>query len=75
MAPLLISLISYLFSLPCRSADNGSLSSVQSSGSDSSLSQSTSDRATPLSAQDQTENADYQPTSPVWKRKNQVSLD
>ncbi|XP_050712027.1 IQ motif and SEC7 domain-containing protein 1-like isoform X3 [Eriocheir sinensis] len=54
-----------------RSADNGSLSSVQSSGSDSSLSQSTSDRATPLSAQEQAENADYQPTSPVWKRKNQ----
>ncbi|XP_045120579.1 IQ motif and SEC7 domain-containing protein 1-like isoform X11 [Portunus trituberculatus] len=52
-----------------RSADNGSLSSVQSSGSDSSLSQSTSDRATPLSTHDQAENADYQPTSPVWKRK------
>ncbi|KAK4309945.1 hypothetical protein Pmani_018455, partial [Petrolisthes manimaculis] len=54
-----------------RSADNGSLSSVQSSGSDSSLSQSTSDRATPLSAHDQPDNVDYHPTSPVWKRKNQ----
>lgn len=57
----------------CRSADNGSLSSVQSSGSDSSLSQSTSDRATPLSTHDQTDNVDYQPTSPVWKRKTPVS--
>ncbi|XP_071549486.1 uncharacterized protein siz isoform X7 [Panulirus ornatus] len=54
-----------------RSADNGSLSSVQSSGSDSSLSQSTSDRATPLSTHDQVDNTDYQPTSPIWKRKNQ----
>ncbi|XP_069989097.1 IQ motif and SEC7 domain-containing protein 1 isoform X6 [Penaeus vannamei] len=56
-----------------RSADNGSLSSVQSSGSDSSLSQSTSDRATPLSTHDQVDNSDYHPTSPIWKRKNQMS--
>ncbi|XP_066948882.1 IQ motif and SEC7 domain-containing protein 1-like isoform X18 [Macrobrachium rosenbergii] len=55
-----------------RSADNGSMSSVQSSGSDSSLSQSNSDRATPLSTHDQVDNSDYHPTSPIWKRKNQV---
>nr|XP_053652982.1 IQ motif and SEC7 domain-containing protein 2-like isoform X5 [Cherax quadricarinatus] len=55
-----------------RSVDNGSLSSVQSSGSDSSLSQSASDRATPLSTHDQMDNTDYHPTSPIWKRKNQV---
>nr|XP_045583689.1 IQ motif and SEC7 domain-containing protein 1-like isoform X4 [Procambarus clarkii] len=54
-----------------RSVDNGSLSSVQSSGSDSSLSQSASDRATPLSTHDPVDNADYHPTSPIWKRKNQ----
>ncbi|XP_064114341.1 IQ motif and SEC7 domain-containing protein 1-like isoform X3 [Macrobrachium nipponense] len=54
-----------------RSADNGSMSSVQSSGSDSSLSQSNSDRATPLSTHDQVDNSDYHPTSPIWKRKNQ----
>lgn len=54
-----------------RCGDNGSLSSVQSSGSDSSLSQSASDRATPVSQHDTTDNADYHPTSPVWKRKNQ----
>ncbi|XP_069171054.1 IQ motif and SEC7 domain-containing protein 1 isoform X11 [Procambarus clarkii] len=56
-----------------RSVDNGSLSSVQSSGSDSSLSQSASDRATPLSTHDPVDNADYHPTSPIWKRKNQMS--
>ncbi|XP_042221366.1 IQ motif and SEC7 domain-containing protein 1-like isoform X2 [Homarus americanus] len=56
-----------------RSVDNGSLSSVQSSGSDSSLSQSTSDRATPLSTHDQVDNSDYHPTSPIWKRKHQMS--
>ncbi|KAK8726400.1 hypothetical protein OTU49_010252 [Cherax quadricarinatus] len=56
-----------------RSVDNGSLSSVQSSGSDSSLSQSASDRATPLSTHDQMDNTDYHPTSPIWKRKNQMS--
>ncbi|XP_066948738.1 IQ motif and SEC7 domain-containing protein 1-like isoform X3 [Macrobrachium rosenbergii] len=56
-----------------RSADNGSMSSVQSSGSDSSLSQSNSDRATPLSTHDQVDNSDYHPTSPIWKRKNQMS--
>ncbi|KAF2366769.1 Sec7 domain [Trinorchestia longiramus] len=58
-----------------RCPDNGSLSSVQSSGSDSSLSQSASDRATPLSAHDNPDSLGelHIPTSPVWKRKNQMS--